>query len=340
MTYSSCLLGHCTKLCASEAPKPWLGRSVAARASKDQAAAEETMSTTRTWNPTRGCSAISPGCENCCAARQAARPVLSGPGKPYEGLVRVGKQGPRWTGKVVLDAETLGEPLGWKKPRRVFVNDMSDLFHEALADEQIAAVFGVMAACPQHTFQLLTKRAERMAAWFEWITARRSTIAEALGGHIGKTWTIANRLFDLAEKSAPRLPLPEDRPWPLPNVSIGVSVEDQQRADERIPYLLRVPAVVRFVCVEPLLGPVDLTTVDQGASCDLLNALDGAWRNRAFGSRPYRERDARVDWTIIGGESGPGARPMDPAWARSIVEQCDAKRRVPVSVERASESVK
>ena len=120
--------------------------------------------TDETWNPTRGCSRISPGCGGaagvggCYAERQAIRQVAHG--RAYHGLVRTGPQGPRWTGKVILDTKTLLKPGQWKAPRRVFVNSMSDLFHENLTNEEIAAVFGVMAQCPQHTFQVLTKRAE------------------------------------------------------------------------------------------------------------------------------------------------------------------------------------
>lgn len=121
----------------------------------------------KTWNPTRGCSPVSPGCANCFAMKQAHR--FSGTGKPYDGLTKLTvASGPQWTGEVRFVPEMLGRPLRWKRPRMVFVNSMSDLFHDALTNEQIAAVFGVMAACPQHTFQVLTKRPERMRSWFRW----------------------------------------------------------------------------------------------------------------------------------------------------------------------------
>ncbi|HEX2677999.1 MAG TPA: DUF5131 family protein, partial [Polyangiales bacterium] len=119
------------------------------------------------WNPVRGCARVSPGCESCYAERQAHR--FSNPGGPYEGLTVLGKHGPRWSGRARFVPETLDAPLRWRKPRRIFVNSMSDLFHHDITNEQIAAVFGVMAACPQHTFQVLTKRAERLPEWFRWV---------------------------------------------------------------------------------------------------------------------------------------------------------------------------
>lgn len=271
-----------------------------------------------TWNCVRGCSRVSPGCGGaageggCYAERQAAR--FAGPGQAYEGLVRIGKQGPRWTGKVVLVPEKLGEPLRWRKPRRVFVNSMSDLFHEALSNEDIAAVFGVMAACPQHTFQVLTKRAKRMREWFEWIASHEEdygppptfvaeTCAENMGAEIDRL----------------------EPPWPLPNVWLGVSVENQATADERIPELLACPAAVRFVSYEPALGPVRFTL--RG-----LPGWDEDWKYDTLAGREWASpRDdiepgtsPRIDWVIVGGESGPGARPFDLAWARSTIAQCRA----------------
>ncbi len=123
--------------------------------------------TDATWNPVRGCSRVSPGCQHCYAERMARR--SDRPGGAYEGLTVLAHDGPRWNGKVRLVPEKLDEPLRWRKPRMVFVNSMSDLFHEDIPNEFIAAVFGVMAASPQHTFQVLTKRAERMRDWFQWV---------------------------------------------------------------------------------------------------------------------------------------------------------------------------
>ena len=128
--------------------------------------------TDATWSPTRGCRRISAGCENCYAERQAMR--MSGTGGAYEGLVKLTSGGPRWTGDGRLVPSMLDQPLRWTKPRRIFVDSMSDLFYEAFSFEDIAAVFGVMAACPQHVFQVLTKRPERARAWFEWVATQRT----------------------------------------------------------------------------------------------------------------------------------------------------------------------
>ncbi|HVY65922.1 MAG TPA: phage Gp37/Gp68 family protein [Gammaproteobacteria bacterium] len=249
--------------------------------------------TDRVWNPVRGCALVSPGCTNCYAMRQAHR--FSGEGAAYAGLTRLTTHGPVWTGRARLVPGILAEPLRWGKPARVFVNSMSDLFHDDLTNEQIAAVFGVMAATPWHTYQVLTKRPERMRSWFGW--AEKLTLGQ-IGG--------------LADKLMGRPALQYGAKWPLHNVWLGVSVEDQQRAGERIPHLLATPAAVRFVSCEPLLGPVDLTHIGtfRGEPLSALEECVG-----------HVERP-KLDWVIVGGESGPGARPFDLAWARSIVEQC------------------
>lgn len=227
--------------------------------------------TDATWNPVRGCSIVSPGCRNCYAMRQAHR--HAGRGGAYQGLTRMTKRGPVWTGKVRTPRGVLELPLHWRKPRRIFVDSMSDLFHERVPADYIARVFAVMATAKHHTFQILTKRAERM---------------QQLLAH----------------------DLPYEGPeWPLPNVWIGVSVEDQKRADERIPLLLETPAAVRSISAEPLLGQVDLQL--------------GQWV-RMFSGRFDDKPCPQIDWVVAGGESGPKARPMHPAWARSLRDQCAA----------------
>lgn len=244
--------------------------------------------TDETWNPTVGCSRVSAGCENCYAERVAHR----GMSEQHRGLTVLGKHGPRWNGTVRFLPDRLGEPRRWRKPRRVFVNSMSDLFHEKVADAQIAAVFGVMAACPEHTFQVLTKRPKRARKWFETIDSESHwDCLKACEEQAA--WLLHTDLALGAE-------------WPLPNVWLGVSVEDQATADERIPWLLDCPAAVRFVSYEPALGWVDF-----GAF------LDGDWLDV-----PREERAPGLDWIIVGGESGPGARPFDVAWARSTIAQC------------------
>jgi protein gp37 len=243
--------------------------------------------TDKVWNPTRGCSRISPGCGGakgeggCYAERQAAR--FSGPGQPYEGLVRIGKQGPRWTGVVRLARNKLEEPLRWRKPKRIFVNSMSDLFHENLSDHDIANVFSVMESARSrgHTFQILTKRADRMQRW---VSDWASKIDYAAGpGEYARRYS---------------------------HVWLGVSAENQDYADERISRLLTTPASVRFVSYEPALGSMSLWAFLRGEHRDASLA--------ALGTRPM----PGLDWVIVGGESGPGARAFDIQWMRDVVAQC------------------
>lgn len=249
--------------------------------------------TDATWNPVRGCSRVSEGCRNCYAERVTAR--FSGPGKPFEGFAhRVGGEA-RWTGKVELVPKALDWPLRRRKPLRIFVNSMSDLFHESLSGEAIAAVFGVMACAPQHTFQVLTKRPERMQQWCLGMT-------EAHAADLGARFIMSASLHAAPVNYPHTLNVPAL--WPLPNVWLGVSVEDQTTADERIPLLLATPAGKRFVSYEPALGPVDFRL---------------AWLSPFVDYTPAMDRTARLDWIIVGGESGPGARPFDVAWARRTI---------------------
>lgn len=256
--------------------------------------------TDKTWNPIRGCSRVSAGCMNCYAERVAHR--FSGDGQPYAGLTT--DKG-RWNGIVRFVTEHLADPLRWKKPRRIFVNSMSDLFHEALTNEQIAAVFGVMAAAPQHTFQVLTKRAERMREWFKWAAGdfayEQRGIASA--PHVFQAMLDAAH-EELGKPMKPQLDAAwhahEEDLWPLPNVWLGTSVENQAAADERIPHLLATPAAIRFLSCEPLLGPIEMPQ-----------------HNQSMG-----RSHSPLDWVIAGCESGPGARPAEVAWLRSLRDQC------------------
>jgi protein gp37 len=251
--------------------------------------------TDATWNPIRGCSRVSEGCRNCYAERIAAR--FSGPGQPYEGTARRSPQGEGgWTGEVRFVPEVLEQPLRWKHPRRIFVNSMSDLFHENVQPEWFAKIWGVMIQSPQHTFQILTKRPAIMRECLK--GARRS---------MGKRH---NAEFI---KSAFGLE------FPLRNIWLGVSVENQNTADERIPILLDTPAAVRFVSYEPALGPVDVRHIqhDGLVEIDALTGDHGVYRpliGRAPGNK--------LHWIIAGGESRPGARPAHPDWFRSVRDQC------------------
>ena len=273
--------------------------------------------TDATWNPVRGCSRVSRGCERCYAEGTARR--FAGPGQPYEGLVRLdakGKPKAQWNGEVRFVPEKLAEPLSWRKPRRVFVNSMSDLFHEGLAFEQIAAVFGVMASAQRHTFQVLTKRPERAAAFFTWLTGQGEEVEAWVNEPPPSGSALPSACAILASahltidgdhwRSAMRAP------WPLPNVWLGVSVEDQATADERIPALLTLPAAVRWVSYEPALGPADF------------GAWIGAHHDACDCDRCFGVAQNRIDWIVVGGESGPKARTFDIAWARSTVSACRA----------------
>ena len=252
--------------------------------------------TDATWNPVTGCTEVSPGCDHCYAKTFAER-FRGTEGHYFERGF-----------DVQLRPDKLDQPLRWRRPRRIFVNSMSDLFHDSVPDEYIARVFAVMALAPQHTFQVLTKRHARMRS------------------------LVSHGLLDMIDDPASdvRVKVPQ---WPLPNVWLGVSAENQQWSDIRIPALLDTPAAVRFVSAEPLLGPIDLTPwigcphdsmtgVDQTPvsspkkrwRCDqcCASVLDGTVTN------------VGLHWVIAGGESGRGARPMHPDWARSLRDQCQA----------------
>jgi protein gp37 len=253
------------------------------------------------WNPVRGCSKVSSGCKFCYAERMAARnlPGLMPNGysaawgdRPYAEST---PSGPRWTGRVELIGSQMEVPLHWRKPHRIFVCSMSDAWHEKLHLRDIARIYAVAAIADQHTYMILTKRpGERRAA------------------------LTSPRFRELVQKAADEIweqmwadePEPLTLQWPLPNIWEGVSVEDQATADERIPLLLQTPAAVRFVSLEPMLGPVD---IERGRGFLSGNAHDNA---------PYNGQ--KLDWIILGGESGPGARAMNPAWARSVRDQSKA----------------
>jgi protein gp37 len=274
------------------------------------------------WNFLRGCRRVSEGCGSdrgggCYAERQAIR--HAGPSGPYEGLVKSTPKGPRWTGEISFHEDILLAPLRRKKPTTYFVNSMSDLFYEKVSDEILDKAFAVMALCPQHTFQILTKRPERMQAYMS--DGRRP---HRVGGNTG--WIDDNGV----------------QPWPLPNVWLGVSVEDQKTADERIPILLQTPAAVRWISAEPLLGPIDLRPKAPEAYALLGKYYDSTGAFNPNGTSPRADRVIgrfpKLDWVVTGGESGPGARPCDIAWIRSILDQCKAAG-VPVFVKQLGSMV-
>lgn len=246
-----------------------------------------------TWNPVTGCTKVSPGCDHCYAETFAER-WRGIPGHHFENGF-----------DVTLRPERLGQPLRWRKPRRVFVNSMSDLFHRDIPDEFIVRVFATMAATPRHTYQLLTKRHGRMRSLLSDEGFVSEVAQEIVGHHV-----------------VDGDPMPEDGNWwPLRNLWLGVSVEDQKRADLRVPALLQTPAAVHWLSCEPLLGPVDLTKwLDQ----------HGPWNYVGPGVLCYCGEPVRnerctgdqIDWVVAGGESGPRSRPMHPDWVRSLRDQC------------------
>jgi protein gp37 len=244
--------------------------------------------TDATWNPIRGCSRVSEGCRNCYAEKIAAR--FSCPGQAFEGLAQMKDGEARWTGKIAVAEDALDQPLHWRSPRRIFVNSMSDLFHDGVSAEALSHIFEVMLECPKHTFQILTKRPERAKRW-----------------------------FDIAEQEWNRRPkLSHEFPWR--NIWLGVSVEDQDTAAERIPILLDTPAAVRFISYEPAIAQMKLKWewVSGGKPCG-----GGPQVNL---SRPWEPPTSKpkLDWVICGGESGPGARPLHPAWADHLCKQCES----------------
>ena len=236
----------------------------------------------KVWNPTRGCSLVSPGCENCYAMKQAHR--FSGPGQPYEGLTELGPNGPRWNGEVWYSsmADSFYAPYRWRKPVMVFVDSMSDLFHETVPFPFIDDVLDIIERTP-HTYLILTKRVDQALRYFE-----------STGNRI-EQWRKCGR-----------------RIW------LVVSVENQKTADERIPGLLRTPAAVRGVSYEPALGPVDFTRMIGNKGDRSWSAL----QNEGEEPTHWERSGAKVDWVICGGESGPRARPMQEEWARNVMLQC------------------
>ena len=288
--------------------------------------------TDATWNPIRGCSRVSEGCRNCYAEGVAYR--FSGPGGPYEGLVRIGADGRRrreWNGQIRFVEKQLLDPLRWKEPRRIFVNSMSDLFHENVTDEMLDQIFAVMALCPQHTFQVLTKRPDRMLAyWLKDPSDRRGRQLDWI--HRNPSVEPYYRRWEVRWQSGKE---PEfDLGIIAQNVWLGVSVENQNAANERIPLLLKTPAAVRFISAEPLLGPISLAIKERRSAYSAHGTFEqelGTYVTRepvasmpGHPHSPVERVGAKLDWVICGGESGNGARPMHPGWARGLRDQCVA----------------
>lgn len=263
-----------------------------------------------TWNPIVGCSRVSAGCENCYAEKVAYRFKHI---TKFENVVCEDK--PKWNNSVFFDDKALEMPLRWKKPRRIFVCSMGDLFHKNVPDIWIDKVFAIMALCPQHTFMVLTKRPERMREYINSNDHNGCGLDYQLG-------TELRPLMEIAIKKGVRFP-----PFalPLPNLWLGVSVENQETANERIPILLDTPAAVRFISAEPLLGPIDLKRIsqdfDDGTGFFVDNCLNGKRFNQEYGD--YDNEASKLDWVIVGGESGKNARAMLPDWVRKLRDDCE-----------------
>lgn len=276
--------------------------------------------TEKTWNPLVGCSVVSPGCKRCYAMRQAARIARMSPDLAhYQGLTQPSAAGPVWTGRVAeAGFDKLVEPVRRRKPTTWFVNSMSDLFHEGVDRWTIARVWAVMLLTPQHTYQLLTKRSARMReivgdpAFIDLVCEAATTIMGAM--QVDEAGVDRYRaLRDAAPGS-----------WPVANIWLGVSAEDQPRADERVPDVLATPAAVRWVSAEPLLGAIDFTGWFWGREAPCADCPKDV--DCACGAEPRGKIDGEpaIDWIVVGGESGQGARPILAADVRSIRDQCAA----------------
>lgn len=236
--------------------------------------------TDATWNPIVGCSVVSPGCTNCYAMRLAGTRLRNHPTR--QGLTIDTKAGPVWNGEVRLNEDELRAPLRWKRPRKVFVCAHADLFADQVPDDWIDRVFAIMAEAPQHTYQVLTKRPDRARSYFK------------------SRFRLPDHIMEFYREPGEPLKVGYQPPA---NVHLGVSVEDQPRADQRIPILLDTPAAARWVSAEPLLAPLNL-------DCS-------QWMGDGDDSTP-----PRLDWVVVGGESGPSSRPMHPDWVRQIRDDC------------------
>jgi protein gp37 len=312
-----------------------------------------------TWNPTAGCSAISPGCDHCQALRTVSQLARMGGkgGARYAGLTTMGPSGLHWTGEIRVRTALLTWPLLQRRPRRILVDPMSDLFHEKLATETIDVLHAVMTIAHWHRFLVLTKRAERMRAYYadprtpHRIAVEVDTLAATVlpslcaGPKPSAEGALAAPVATRARPKGARQhwaaglarivhraagaddtqsrPVGLD-PWPLPNLWPGVSVEDQERIT-RIGDLLQMPAALRWACVEPLLGPVRPDAVPVGDGyVDALGGgrytLDGRGHMVPIAGPAWRP----LDWVVAGGEIGAGARPTDPDWVRGLRDRCVA----------------
>lgn len=274
--------------------------------------------TQETWNPLVGCTLKSPGCTRCYAMSEAWRKMHHPNPKiaeKFKGTAKMVNGKAVWTGRINFWAPALDIPLRRTIPTTYFVNSLSDLFHDDVPDSQIDQVLAVIALCPQHRFQVLTKRSARMREYFYRIAPTglqpwKARVCEAIRETRVKVPYPRKYLAQVRVAS-------ED---PIANLALGVSAEDQPRADERFGDLLATTAAaIRFASLEPLLGPIDFNLRSAGA--ENLNALTGL-REKPTGPVVSQRTGTKLDWIILGGESGKDSRPMNPEWAISIRDQC------------------
>lgn len=256
-----------------------------------------------TINPVVGCSKISAGCNNCYAENMARR--LAAMGNPYYQSVVLSGKGcssfKGWNGTTIFVESQLEKPYKWRKPRTVFVSSMGDLFHESVWRGWIDDVMRMVANNSQHTFIFLTKRPERMKQYFDLCDRE-----------------LVEQLTAFYQLSHGTDPYNLAANWPLPNLVLGVSVEDQKTADDRIPVLLQIPAAKRFISIEPMLGPVSLRWLCAWPENAPTTAQSPNGRTNEFdGLR-------RLDGVILGGESGVKGRRLDPLWVVKVRDQCAA----------------
>jgi protein gp37 len=250
-----------------------------------------------TWNPITGCHHVSPGCDHCYAEQMAARIVRMSPNNTkYCFVISDGK----WNSTVYSKESCFDIPYKWKKPRRIFVCSMGDLFANNVPSEWIDHVMSVIADLPQHTFLVLTKRPARMLDYFSDTT-------------LIKRWS-ANRKFNF------------EMSWPLKNLWLGVTAENQEMANFRVPLLLHTPAAKRYVSYEPALGPVDFTKLPilTGTGTIIVNSMSGFEYYTDIDTSRYDTYCKMLDWIICGAESGSQRRVMDIQWARSVKNQCES----------------
>lgn len=261
--------------------------------------------TDEVWSVVTGCTPVSPGCKHCYAERIIDRFPVIHETKPKNDVAGM-EATPRYFSDVHLHPNRLEKPFHWRKSKKIFVVSMGDLFHPDVPFAFIAAVFGVMAACPQHIFQLLTKRPARMLKFFKWVSSVE--YPDSWKCSTGSTTIPPTKVC--IDQTCNYLPSWEkhikeedwERPWPLKNVWIGVTVENQKMADERIPILLQCLAVLRFVSIEPMLSSIDMAD--------------------AAGVTYWDDPSAGIGWAICGAESGTDRRTADISWIRSLRDQC------------------